>query len=254
MPVVHELLRSSFSVLPARLYLRILRFLRIGNCVSLKRSPALFAMAAHKIIVAIFVAAVFFLVVVSFSREGGEIGDFEKLVDIHNARKLEPQRPPPCFKSNGLPKGHGSLSCSSLHLYVCTAAVSHVSKTSVFPHFPCLVQDLSHFSHAVENGHGQGNGCPFVDLDRLSSPIVVDLDGVTSLYGETREYSCTSGGNTPNTGQPGQRPISRIPPLSFPSTGTFVGCMMLDPMEMLHIRIQADTFDAVTSLRYVALR
>jgi hypothetical protein len=106
-------------------------------------------------------------------------------------------------------------------------------------------ENAARIRRAVVNAGSAGPGCPYVDLDRLLSPAVFDLSFVHALNGvDTKPFSCT----VPDSG--GSRTAKDVV-LSFPAGGTFVGCLVLGPKQTLRMRIQADTFDAVTSLRYV---
>ena len=66
------------------------------------------------------------------------------------------------------------------------------------------------------------------------------------LLGANEPYTC----NYEPENVDRQRPSARTE-LTFAPRNTFVGCVMLDAKETLNIRVQADTFDASTSLRCV---
>jgi hypothetical protein len=102
---------------------------------------------------------------------------------------------------------------------------------------------LDRLSHAVVRGQ-----CPFLDLDRLKSPLLIDMDSLGTLYRTpTPAYTCQQNGVPDSTFS--RRADRHDFDISFPTSGTFVGCLTLQPSLTLHARIQADTFDASTSLR-----
>jgi hypothetical protein len=94
---------------------------------------------------------------------------------------------------------------------------------------------------AVRHG-GSNEQCPYIDLGQfVDGQVIVDLGQVQSVLGSSSisEVKC-------HTGHVNDK---RSLPVIFSTSNTFVGCIQLQAKETLQIRIQADTFDALTSLR-----